>query len=138
MTLEEIVRLTARVAGLPCHIVPLPDVIARLQGMVMGLLPGKPFSLDNFRSLTIDSVCRENGCAALGIVPAPMLAVLPGYLGPRPEGVLDLAGSARVSRRSRPLCHTSAHAARRAAASPARARRRRSAAGRCPAPAAPA
>jgi uncharacterized protein YbjT (DUF2867 family) len=88
MTLEEIVRLTARVAGLPCHIVPLPDPIARLQGMVMGLLPGKPFSLDNFRSLTRDSVCRENGCAALGITPAPMLAVLPGYLGPRPEGVL--------------------------------------------------
>jgi len=82
LTLEEIVRLTARVAGLPCHIVPLPDVLARLQGVVMGLLPGKPFSLDNFRSLTIDSVCREDGCAALGIVPRPLLAQLPLYLGP--------------------------------------------------------
>ena len=82
LTLEEIVRLTARVAGLPCHIVPLPDVLARLQGAVMGLLPGKPFSLDNFRSLTIDSVCREDGCAALGIVPRPLLAELPLYLGP--------------------------------------------------------
>src|SRR5215472_13288389 len=59
MTLEKIVRLTARAAGLPCHIIPLPDVIARLQGVVLGLLPGKPFSLDNFRSLTLDSVCRE-------------------------------------------------------------------------------
>ena len=82
LTLEEIVRLTARVAGLPCHIVPLPDVLARLQGAVMGLLPGKPFSLDNFRSLTIDSVCHEDGCAALGIVPRPLLAQLPLYLGP--------------------------------------------------------
>jgi uncharacterized protein YbjT (DUF2867 family) len=82
LTLEEIVRLTARVAGLPCHIVPLPDVLARLQGAVMGLLPGKPFSLDNFRSLTIDSVCREDGCAALGIVPRPLLTQLPLYLGP--------------------------------------------------------
>jgi uncharacterized protein YbjT (DUF2867 family) len=82
LTLEEIVRLTARVAGLPCHIVPLPDVLARLQGAVMGLLPGKPFSLDNFRSLTIDSVCREDGCAALGVVPRPLLAELPLYLGP--------------------------------------------------------
>jgi len=87
MTLEEIVRLTARVARLPCHIVPLPDVIARLQGMAMGLLPGKPFSLDNFRSLTLDSVCRENGCAALGIVPTPMLSVLPAYLAPPPARV---------------------------------------------------
>jgi uncharacterized protein YbjT (DUF2867 family) len=82
MTLEEIVRLTARVARLPCHILRLPDVLARVQGVVMGLLPGKPFSLDNFRSLTLDSVCRENGCAALGIVPRTMLAVLPLYLAP--------------------------------------------------------
>jgi hypothetical protein len=78
------VRLTAQTAALPCHIVRLPDAIARLQGVVMGLLPGKPFSLDNFRSLTLDSVCRENGCAALGIRPRPMLAELPDYLAPRP------------------------------------------------------
>jgi uncharacterized protein YbjT (DUF2867 family) len=82
MTLEQIVRRTAEVARLPCHIVPLPDFIAGLQGVVMGLLPGKPFSLDNFRSLTVDSVCRQDGCAALGIAPAPMLAVLPQYLAP--------------------------------------------------------
>jgi uncharacterized protein YbjT (DUF2867 family) len=81
LSLEQIVRLTARVAGLPCHIVRLPDALARLQGAVMGLLPGKPFSLDNYRSLTIDSVCRENGCAALGIAPRPLLAELPRYLG---------------------------------------------------------
>ena len=80
LTLEQLVRLTARVAGLPCHIVRLPDILARIQGLVMGLLPGKPFSLDNFRSLTVDSVCRENGCAALGIVPRPLLAELPRYL----------------------------------------------------------
>jgi uncharacterized protein YbjT (DUF2867 family) len=84
LTLEEIVRLTARVAGLPCHILRLPDALARVQGVVMGLLPGKPFSLDNFRSLTLDSVCREDGCAALGIVPRPMLAELPLYLNPAP------------------------------------------------------
>jgi NADH dehydrogenase len=82
LTLEQIVRLTAQVARLPCHILRLPDALARLQGVVMGLLPGAPFSLDNFRSLTIDSVCRENGCAALGIVPRPMLAELPRYLAP--------------------------------------------------------
>jgi uncharacterized protein YbjT (DUF2867 family) len=82
MTLEEIVRLTARVARLACRIVPLPDTLARLQGLVMGLLPGKPFTLDNFRSLTLDAVCREDGCRRLGIVPQPMLAVLPAYLDP--------------------------------------------------------
>ena len=89
MTLAEIVRLSARVAHLPCRIVPLPDVIARLQGLVMGMLPGKPFSLDNFRSLTLDSVCREDGCRRLGITPRPMLAVLPTYLETRRAAVLD-------------------------------------------------
>ena len=82
LTLEQIVRLTARVARLPCHILRLPDALARVQAAVMGLLPGKPFSLDNFRSLTLDCVCREDGCAALGIVPRPMLAELPRYLAP--------------------------------------------------------
>jgi uncharacterized protein YbjT (DUF2867 family) len=82
MTLEEIVRITARIARLPCRIVPLPDTLARLQGLVMGLLPGKPFTLDNFRSLTLDAVCREDGCRKLGIVPQPLLAVLPTYLDP--------------------------------------------------------
>jgi uncharacterized protein YbjT (DUF2867 family) len=82
MTLEQIVRLTARVARLPCHIVRLPDFVARLQAMVMGCLPGKPFSMDNYRSLTIDSVCRQDGCARLGVQAQPMLAVLPAYLQP--------------------------------------------------------
>jgi uncharacterized protein YbjT (DUF2867 family) len=87
MTLAEIVRLSARVAHLPCRIVPLPDTLARLQGLVMGMLPGKPFSLDNLRSLTLDSVCREDGCRRLGITPRPMLAVLPSYLEPRRAAV---------------------------------------------------
>jgi uncharacterized protein YbjT (DUF2867 family) len=81
LTLGEIVRLTARIARLPCHIVPLPDVAARLQGLVMGLLPGKPFSLDNFRSLTVDCLCQEDGCARLGISPQHIQGVLPTYLG---------------------------------------------------------
>jgi NADH dehydrogenase len=81
MTLAEIVRTSARIARLACHIVPLPDLLARLQAAVMGLLPGKPFSLDNFRSLTVDCVCQEDGCARLAIRPQHMLAVLPTYLG---------------------------------------------------------
>jgi uncharacterized protein YbjT (DUF2867 family) len=81
MTLEEIVRITAEVAGLPCSIVKLPDFVAVAQAFVMGFLPGKPFSVDNYKSLTIDSVCREDGCSRLGLKPHPMLAVLPTYLG---------------------------------------------------------
>ena len=80
MTLEQIVRLTAQAANLPCHLLRLPDFIAATQGVVMGMLPGKPFSSDNYRSLTIDSICKQNGCETLGLTPARMEAVIPGYL----------------------------------------------------------
>jgi uncharacterized protein YbjT (DUF2867 family) len=82
VTLADIVRVSAAAARVRCHILPLPDVLARLQGLVLGLLPGKPFTLDNFRSLTVDAVCREDGCRRLGIVPQSMLAVVPTYLDP--------------------------------------------------------
>lgn len=80
MTLRQLVETTARTARIRCWIVPMPDFAAVIQAAVMGLLPGKPFSLDNYRSLTVDSVCRENGCARLGIAPVPMMSVLPTYL----------------------------------------------------------
>ncbi len=83
MTLADLVRATAAAAGLPCHLIPLPDFVARIQALVMGSLPGKPFSLDNYRSLTRDSICSEDGCASLGIRPASMRAVIAGYLADR-------------------------------------------------------
>jgi uncharacterized protein YbjT (DUF2867 family) len=81
MSLEQLVRATAAVAGIHCTIFRLPGFVSWLQAAVMGLLPGKPFSLDNYRSLSVDSVCRENGFARLGIQPKPLLSVLPTYLG---------------------------------------------------------
>ena len=83
MTLGQLVRTTAAAAGLPCHIVALPDMLARLQGLVMGCLPGKPFTLDNFRSLTRDSICTDDGFARLGLPRRGLMEVLPTYLTPR-------------------------------------------------------
>jgi NADH dehydrogenase len=91
MTLAQLVRLTAQAANLPCHIIPLPDFIAATQGVVMGMLPGKPFSSDNYRSLTVDSICKQNGCETLGLKPARMEAVISGYLS-------DHSLQARLSR----------------------------------------
>ena len=82
LTLEQIVRMTSAVAQLPCHILRLPDALGRLQAAILGLLPGKPLTLDNFRSLAVDCVCTENGLARLGISPRHMIAALPYYLGP--------------------------------------------------------
>jgi NADH dehydrogenase len=82
LTLEQLVRMTAAVAQLPCHILRLPDALGWLQAMLLGLLPGKPFSLDNFRSLSVDSVCQHDGLARLGIFPHHLMSILPFYLGP--------------------------------------------------------
>jgi uncharacterized protein YbjT (DUF2867 family) len=82
LTLEQIVRMTASVAQLPCRILRLPDIFGWLQAVALGLLPGKPFSVDNFNSLTADCVCTQNGLSRLGITPRHIMALLPFYLGP--------------------------------------------------------
>jgi len=83
LTLAQMVKLTAQAAKLPCHLLPLPDAIAWLQGALMDFIPGKPFSLDNYRSLLSDSLCQDNGCQRLGLQPASFRAWTPLWLYPR-------------------------------------------------------
>jgi hypothetical protein len=47
----------------------------------MDFVPGRPFSSDNYRSLTVDSVCGEDGFAKLGLKPQSMMASARQYLG---------------------------------------------------------
>ncbi len=84
LTLGDIVHAIRDTAGLRRWIISLPDSLGRLQAQVAGLLPGKPFSLDNFRSLRTDSVGKTDGYAALGIVPQPFTPWLPRLLGGSP------------------------------------------------------
>jgi uncharacterized protein YbjT (DUF2867 family) len=81
LTLAELVRYVARVLGLRRLVVGLPYPAGWLQAWLMGFVPGKPLSLDNFRSLGLDSVSSENGLARLGIEAASLRAVVPTYLG---------------------------------------------------------
>ena len=81
LTLAELVRYVATVLGRRRLVVGLPDAAGWLQALVMGFVPGKPLSLDNFRSLKLDSVCSENGLARLGIQPASLRAIVPTYFG---------------------------------------------------------
>jgi NADH dehydrogenase len=84
LTLEQIVRISAAAARLPCHIWRLPELLARSQAALMDYLPGKPFSTDNYRSLLTDSICHGYGCDTLGICPASLSALAPSWLAPRP------------------------------------------------------
>ena len=76
MTLREIVAYTRDQLGLRRPIVGLPDALGWLQAAVLGLLPGKPLSLDNFRSLAVDSVGQVDGLKALGIRATPVESVV--------------------------------------------------------------
>jgi NADH dehydrogenase len=80
-TLAELVRMTARQMGLRRWVLPLPDAIGRVQALVGDVIPGKPFSSDNYRSLRTDSVGGIDGLARLGIEPTRVAAVLPDILG---------------------------------------------------------
>jgi NADH dehydrogenase len=80
MTLREIVCRVRDRLNLARAVIGIPDFAARLQAAVCDFVPGKPFSTDNYRSLLVDSVCKVNGLARLGIRPQPLDAVLPTYL----------------------------------------------------------
>ena len=80
-TLREIVCMVRDELRLRRAVIGLPDWAARLQAAVCDFVPGKPFSSDNYRSLTVDSVCSVNGFARLGIRPQSLPAILPNYLG---------------------------------------------------------
>ena len=80
-SLREIVALVAKLTGHRRWIVGLPDLVARIQALVMDFVPGRPFSSDNYRSLTIDSVCTEDGFATLKLKPQSMPASARQYLG---------------------------------------------------------
>jgi uncharacterized protein YbjT (DUF2867 family) len=80
-TLRQIVELVATLTGQRKWIIGLPNVVARFQGFFMNFVPGRPFSSDNYKSLTVDSVCTEDGFAKLGIQPQSMVATARQYLG---------------------------------------------------------
>jgi NADH dehydrogenase len=75
-TLRELIEFLVRTTGRRCFIVGLPDSLARLQGMVFGALPKKIFTLDNYLSLQVDSLSKENGFPALGITPRSLGSVM--------------------------------------------------------------
>ena len=56
-TLAEIVRYTMEQLGIQRSIIPLGTGLSRLQALLMGRMPGKPFSTDNYRSMLVPSTC---------------------------------------------------------------------------------
>lgn len=79
-TLAELVAYIAACMGKRIKIVPLNQTLSWLQAAVLEWVPGKPFSLDNYKSLQIDSVCSQTFPDVFGFQPTALESVVPGYL----------------------------------------------------------
>ncbi len=96
-TLLEIVQFINEVIGTDRRIIPLSDWQSRLQASIMEWVPGKPFSIDNLRSLEVDSICRTPCPLPFGIKPASMETVVPGYLNPTTDPLNRIRNAPPVS-----------------------------------------
>lgn len=80
-SLKELVRYVANTSGLKRIIFGLPNWASKLQAGILEFVPGKPFSMDNYRSLQKDSVCPQsnkgNAC------PTRLEAIVPRQLQDR-------------------------------------------------------
>jgi NADH dehydrogenase len=62
-SLKELVRYIATTCGLKRIIFGLPNWASKMQASILEFVPGKPFSMDNYRSLQKDSICPDsNSC----------------------------------------------------------------------------
>jgi NADH dehydrogenase len=81
-TLEELVAYTAGRIGRRVLLAGLNDWGSRTQARLFELIPGKPFTRDNYQSMQTPSICDEhNGLLELGIHPTDIETVVPTYLG---------------------------------------------------------
>jgi NADH dehydrogenase len=85
-TLREIVEYIARLLGQRRRIIGLNDSLSYLQAALLEFFPGKPFSLDNYRSLKVDSVGAKGFPGIFGLAPTALESVVPSYIG---AGALD-------------------------------------------------
>ena len=75
-TLKQLVEYTAKTLGLNRRVIGLPDIVSRLQAKALEWFPGKPFSVDNYNSLKLDSVCQHGEHESTSLA-----MVAPSYLG---------------------------------------------------------
>ena len=75
-SLVELVRYTARLLGIRRVVLGLPDGLSKLQANIFEWLPGKAFSVDNYNSLKVDSICTSGARE-----PTSIESIVPGYIG---------------------------------------------------------
>lgn len=80
-TLSQIVNYIAELMSKRVTVIGLNRTLSHMQAAIMEFAPGKPFSLDNFRSLQVDSVCASRAFPEVfGIAPTSLEHVAPSYV----------------------------------------------------------
>lgn len=84
-SLKELVQFTADTLGKKRRIIGLPTPLSAAMAKVMGLVPGKPLSWDNYLSLQTDNVSDQSGFSYFGIEPRSIEVEVPYYLPGSPH-----------------------------------------------------
>ncbi len=58
-SLKQLVNYVATTSGIHRIVLGLPNWASKLQANILEFIPGKPFSIDNYRSLQKDSICPD-------------------------------------------------------------------------------
>ena len=86
-SMRELAQLVIQASGKPGLIVPLSPSTAKLQSRLLDFLPNKPFSTDNYLTLSVHSICDSSapGLRDLGVRPTALEPTLRRILGRRPD-----------------------------------------------------
>ncbi len=79
-TLQQLVEFTIKTLGIKRKVIPLGGGMSKLLARVMGILPGKPLTYDNYLSMQVDSVSKQKFPEIFGTTPQPIEAIVPRYL----------------------------------------------------------
>ena len=95
-SLKELLHLTQIYSGHKPRTLPIPFMVATLQGAILQYLPGKILTIDQVRMLRSDSIVSSQAksegrtFAGLSITPTPIDAVVPVYLEKfKPKGMYE-------------------------------------------------
>ena len=79
-SLKQLVQYTAKQIGVKKPVWGLGNGLSSIQATMMGFLPGKPFSRDNYKSLQVDSICDDEFPAVFKVEPSSVETVMSKYL----------------------------------------------------------
>ena len=82
-SMRELIQLIAGTMGVKRKIIGLNPFLSKFLAGFLGMMPGKPFSKDNYYSLQVNNICENNGLVKLGIKPVSLESVIPTYLQQR-------------------------------------------------------